>query len=612
MVLYRFFVLSMILILPAATALSEETQNLTEDQLWTDGIYYLKVGQLKYAEAYLKAYIDKKPDPVKALELSEKDPRSIQILIQLQEHPKLGSISKKLLEIVNEGWQIRRKDTERIKKEIERLKNSPRARFYASQRLKESGEYAVPVILEYLNNPNEVSLHPILVDVLKEIDRPAVEPLLAALPSLKEQPKLLVIEALAKLGYPQAIPYLKEIIEDKSTPNRIRQKAAEALEVIFTVNPRYRSDDPAYISYYKFAKLYYEHSSIIKPASNIRLAGSAPDIREEMPNIWVMDGEKLTYIPIDWKIYYQTMTMRLAKKGLELSQTTRDKTEGKLIKEITALYLIADCERELIVNKEAINDPIHTESFPSASYFIAASGTESSLIALKETLTRDNTDVAAYILKVLATIASDNILKTIGSSQPIIDALGSDDKGLRIYSTIALAWAAPSERFPSDTYLVDTLNEIIEGKITIEDDPQLVYKAIIGLKNLTQKDCERFKINKENTIEALKKVLKGSDWKTSYLAAQILSMLPSAKAQISLAEFLLESEGDNALAILDLLKSSIKENGNLLNREIKQKISEAMINQKNTDLANAFAELLGMLDTPEDAIEAIIKIDPLD
>ncbi len=589
------------LLILANVTFAQNTSNLPTEQLWIDGIHYLKIGQLDYAKAYLQAYLNRKPNPVKTLELSEKDPRAGQILIQLQNHPKLGKIAKQLLSLINKGWELRRKDINRIKKEIERLKGSSRAQFYATQRLKESGEYAVPLIIEYFKNPKESALHPILIDVLVEIGLPAVEPLLASLPTLPQQPKLLVIEALAKLNFPQAVPYLKALIESSKTSVVVREKAKSAIEMIYATNPKCRSDDSASMSFYKLALLYYQHDSAVKPASNVRLMGLAPDIRADKPNIWVVKNGKLTYIPVAWDIYYEIMTMRIAGKALSL-----DKSSGP--KEALTLWLAANCKRELTIRNKKLTDPIHKNNFPNAQYFFTASGVDYCLDVLAKALKEKDTLLAIETLKALRKISSNNnILKPIGGLQPIVNALTGKDEKIKAYSAITLSWAKPTERYPGDTNVADVLAGIIAGKYKLSNQKELALQAAIGLERLADTKLKQYNVDKKQIRSTLAKAIAGNDWNLAYQSARVLSKLPSAEAQQLLVDSALSTKNIKQKAeLLNLATISAKLNGNKLKATQISTLQKLATQTTKSDLRTALADLLGALNLPPITAKQII------
>ena len=167
---------------------------------------------------------------------------------------------------------MRRRDIPRIKGEIDRLSGTARAQFQATERLKETGEYAVPVMLTYLADPAKSALHAKVVDVLVAMGPSVVEPLVAALPNLEQGPKLLVMGALGRLDYTQSLPYLKKITEDVKAAPVVKAAAEQAISNILARNPRYSPSSDAAQAFYELAKRYYYRDSAVKPGGEGRVA----------------------------------------------------------------------------------------------------------------------------------------------------------------------------------------------------------------------------------------------------------------------------------------------------------------------------------------------------
>jgi hypothetical protein len=296
---------------------------------------------------------------------------------------------------------MRRRDLPRINEEIERLTGTPRAQSQATERLKETGEYSVPILLEYLGNPDRPALHAKIIDALVALGPSAVEPLLAAVIDLPDALKLLVINALGRLDYPQSIPYLKELIENEKIAPTIRSAAKNALENILTRNPKYRTDVKAAGAFYLLALRYYYHDSTVTPAGGIsRVAGLSGDVAAEHPNVWLIKDGKLIPQPVPWEIYYELMTMRLTRRSLQLESAAG-------FQPALTLWLMADCKRESKLS-DSIVDPLHAKDFPTAQYFFRCAGTRYGLDALLRSLKDDNIVCAVESLEALREVASGN------------------------------------------------------------------------------------------------------------------------------------------------------------------------------------------------------------
>jgi CheY-like chemotaxis protein len=439
-----------------ATAQVDVQKDLSDEQLWTDSIYYLKIGRMEYGQAYLKAYLDRKVDPVKTLQYSEKDSRGVQILTRLETDAKIGDLARAALDQIDQGWQIRRQDVPRIGVEIERLGGTDRARFQATQRLTETGEYAVPVMLEYLANKDFKSLQAQIVDAFVAMGPSVVEPLLAALPNLDQNSQMLVVNALGRLDYAQSLPYLKAIVEDAKTTPTVKAVAAQAIDNILSRNPRYRSDVDAAEAYYQLALRYYYQDSAVKPGGQNRVAGLVGDVAATNPNIWLWKDGKLVPQAVPWELYYDLMTMRLSRKSLDLGSQADQR-------DALTLWLMANCRRASKLS-ESVKDPLHAADFPTVDYFYRTAGTQYGLESLGRSIVDGDVVVAVASLKALREVASgNNILATACTAQPIVQALASPNQIVRMNAALAIGWAAPTDVFAGMNDVVPLLARIITG-----------------------------------------------------------------------------------------------------------------------------------------------------
>ncbi len=563
-------------------------QNLSDKELWNDAMYYLKIGRMNYGAAYMQAYINRKVDPVKTLVFSEKDPRSVQILIKLQNHPKLGKLAKEILVEIDKGWQKRRKDVNRIKKEIERLAGTPRAQFHATQRLKEAGEYAIPVILDYLGDSSKKALYAKLIDTIVAIGPEGIEPVVASLSMLNEDQLLSVIEALGRMDYAQALPYLKELRENPKMSDAVRQASERAIESICSRNPKYRNDNDAAESFYQLALRYYYRDSAVKPGAKApRLVGLAPDVRSEKPNIWLIKGKKLVPVPTPWKIYYELMTMRLTRRSLVL-----DNKVGH--RDALALWLMANCLRQHKLSA-SVTDPIHPNDFPDEQYFYCCAGTQYALESLARAMADDNITIMIASLKALRKVASGNdILAPVEKFQPIVDALTGKNKQIQRYAALAIGWSVPTDRFPSDDEVVSKLAGIIAKPKVGGFTSAQVLLATRALEKLANAKLEQYKVDDGSIIKVLASSGQKAGWNIALECAKVLSLLQSEQAQKSLADIALKnSQSDQKVQLLDLLTESLRTIGRKLTDKQIAQLQKLAITESNPTIRKSATRVLG-------------------
>jgi CheY-like chemotaxis protein len=473
-------------------------KDATPENLWTDAIYFIKIGRMEYGKSYLQAYIDRKVDPIKTLEFSEKDPRSVQILTQLQNDPSLAKLARTLLDEIDKGWQLKRRDITRIEGEIERLSGNPRAQFQATERLRETGEYAVPVILENLIKNKDQALRAKLIDTLVALGPSAIEPLIASMTDIPDTTKLAVYEAIGRLDYSQPLPYLKAAVENKDNSEVIRAAAAQAIQQIVSRNPKYRSDESASEGFLKLALLYYYQDTSVKPSKEVlRVAGLAGDISSEKPNIWIWKDGKLMPQPVAWEIYYDLMTMRMTRKSLEIGQSAGHR-------QALTYWLMANCRRESKLS-EKISDPFHSKDFPTSYYFFSSSGTRYCLEALNHSLKDGDMVISIASLAALRDIASGNqILSAIENNQPIVSALTNPNELIRMYSALAIGWAVPTDKYPSSEDVVPLLGKVISGS-------SKHYSMVIIKDNATRESLKKMLKDTGTNVSSSDNFLSAAD-----------------------------------------------------------------------------------------------------
>ena len=104
-------------------------QTLKEN--WNDFLHYTKIGRLDLAKGYAQAVLESNPDPLELLTLSEENPQGYAILLRVIDtasDAELVELSKKVLDIIEQGRFVRRADPKIIAEEIRRLSGtSPRS-----------------------------------------------------------------------------------------------------------------------------------------------------------------------------------------------------------------------------------------------------------------------------------------------------------------------------------------------------------------------------------------------------------------------------------------------------------------------------------------------------
>ncbi len=404
-----------------------------------DTWYFAQIGRFDVAEANLRALLSADPDPVALLELTDQDPKRRAVLVQLSDNPTLGELVRAMLGVLDRGDVLIKSDPTRIKENIERLGGPPRAYENAVERLKDSGEYAIPFLIQYLrDSARKDLLRPILL-ALPQIDRPALNPLVMALRMNDQATKRYVIDALGKIGYAQAVPYLLALQEDARTPAELRDDLAQALRAIGARGADTRG--PAADAFYRLAEDYYADKTPL-----------AADPRLETANVWYWRNDLLQNIEVPTAIFNEVMALRCAEEALRLNPGH---------KAALGLWLAAAFRREAQLPLTDV-DRTRPENYPTAAYFAQAAGAEYCLKALARAVDDRDPAVALGAIEALRKTAGPATLVSDADGRlPLAEALAFPDPMVRIKAALTLAHGRPEKPFVGHQNLMPRLSEAL-------------------------------------------------------------------------------------------------------------------------------------------------------
>ncbi|MHC4501021.1 MAG: hypothetical protein ACYS21_18120 [Planctomycetota bacterium] len=156
----------------------------TLEDNWNDFLHYTLIGRFDMAEGFALAILESDPDPVELFALGQKNQQGYKLLSRAKENvhqPDLAKLSGELWTIIELGRFLRRSNAKVVFDEIKRLSTTERGRLTAVKRLENSGEYAIPLMLDALGDNSRKEEWPNIVWALPKIGRDAIRPLAAAL-----------------------------------------------------------------------------------------------------------------------------------------------------------------------------------------------------------------------------------------------------------------------------------------------------------------------------------------------------------------------------------------------------------------------------------------------
>ncbi|MEN6386488.1 MAG: HEAT repeat domain-containing protein [Phycisphaerales bacterium] len=562
------------------------TSNQLEDN-WNDFLHYTVLGRYELASGFAQKIIDSNPDPLQLLKLSENNPKGYAILVKVHaNNPQLAPLAEKILGIIEQGRYQRRTAADIITDEIKRLSSTVRGKYTAIERLRNSGEYAIPYMLAAMADESRKEEFPNIASALSEIGRPAVRPLAASLEMDNLAVKAEVIRALGKIGYSEALGYLKFIVEnDKS--EQLRELAAESIKQIYAASVNRKAAE----MFFQTAENYYYKAESLMPVSEGNTA-----------NVWFWSKESsgLVREAVSKQYFTELMSMRSCEWALRA-----DKDFGSAISLWLACFFRIDSTHIPYPN-------YFGKGHADAMTYAVTSGPE----YLHETLERaikDNDTVVAYgSVEALARNAGEkSLMFRYKTSQPLVKALSYNDKAVKYTAAIAIALAEPSEKFPESEYVIRNLSAAItdsaDGNWPAEKKDGYAIRSAQAMLKLAETRNQAVDVS--GALDALTKTTADSRDEMKIIACQILAYLSSPDAQRAIAELAL-NEG-NAIEIrisgFESLATSAKVNANLLlDNQIDQIYKIVASRDADDQLRSAAASAFGSLNLPSRRVKDLI------
>ncbi len=586
MVLRKLFLAFLLLIIASAAYCEQPSQSSLQEK-WENFLHYATIGRLALAESYAQSIIDSDPNPVKLLEISEQNPRAYKVLLRMNAtSDQLRKVSAELMDLIEEGRYLRRTDPQVIIKEIQRLSTTIRGRLAAEQRLKNAGEFAIPFMIEVLMDDSRRDEYTYLTDAMVKIGRHAIRPLAAALNMDNVSVKAQLIDVLGQIGYPQALPYLKYIVEN-SDSQLLRDKASTAIQMIDT------SADaiPATLLFFDLAEQYYYHSESLAPMSGFSFA-----------NVWFWnkDAKALKREELDPVYFYELMAMRCCEWSLRADPET-----GKSIALWVASFFKAESTGSQMPR-------YFGQGHASAMTYATTAGPVYLHIALDRALNDGNAYVALELVEALALNSGrKSLLHRVGTAQPLVDALSFDIEAVRYSAAVAIAAAVPSEQFVGSDLIIQNLamaltDEQVTGSVEGERGDYTIRALNVMLKlGVARNKVIDLSMARPQLIETTKSTRQ----QVQVLSSQVLVYLPSPDAQRAIAESALQAENSMEVRYeaFKSLAESAKINGNLLTDEQIQAVYTIIGSTEQDEKLRALAGgAFGALNLPSQKVKDLI------
>jgi HEAT repeat protein len=517
------------------------------EDYWDDFIHYATIGRIELARGYGQKLLDSEPDPLKLLKLSEKNSRAYKKLLDMNNYSgDLQQISGNILDIIERGRYLRRTDPSIIVDEIRRLSGTIRGQLAAERRLNNSGEFAIPFMIDFLLDPENQNMDVNITNAMEKMDRDIIRPLVAALDMEDVGVKAQIIKVLGQIGYPQSLAYLK-YIEQNSSSSQLRSLAAESINKI---DPS-AIQIPAAELFYQLGLDYYDHAGSLSPRADFDFA-----------NIWFWDEgqNRLVREEVAKDYFNELMAMRSCEWALRA-----DPSLGKGISLWVAAFFKAE--------STGIEYPEYFGSgHAGAMTYATTTGPVYLHRGLDKALEDGNAYVALQLVEALAASAGQNsLLYTFGTDQPLVNALSFDDRAVRYSAAIAIGQANPPTKFVGSELIINNLAQAAKGEVfesmSSETASEYALRSLDVLHKLALVDNKVLDLS--SAQEVLIDITIYDIDEKKILAADILAYLPGSDAQQAIFE--LAMDDNNAkfvrLSAFESLSKSAKKNGSGLDED---------------------------------------------
>lgn len=358
-------------------------------------------------------------------------------LIKWQQVEVMKEVSTNLMNTLRQGQEKKRLDMAFIHAQIERLSVNERGYLNGLENLRQAGEVAVPVMVDYLRDGSKKEFHGAIRRALVELGRSVLNPLVACTEIKQDQETLItLISILGQIGYNDEVPYLARLAAGADTPPAVKAAASHALERMGAGNQG--NFDIATLFYDLSEKFYYANCAI------------SYDMKNPMAFVWFWDDSKGLYKEdVSPAVFNDIMSMRAAEYSLKADA---GKTPA------VSLWLSADYKREVDLGDAGV-DPIN-KAKPAAHFYGTSAGVQHLNQVLDRARRDHNSAVSLKAIKSLEEVAGQANLYS-GNVQPLVDAMSYPDRIVRFEAAIAAGSALPQKPFNGQEQVVPILAEAI-------------------------------------------------------------------------------------------------------------------------------------------------------
>jgi hypothetical protein len=421
----------------APAANDEKALHSAVENYW----HYGKIARYDLAVAEGNKLLSMNADPVKVLQdfediaAARKD-NLYEWLNRWQNVDAMRDVNKKIMDVLTAGGLARKTDPKFIKENIDRLNVNERAYARGLAGLRQSGELAVPIMIDYLRDPSKSAWDNSIRRALHDMGKLVLNPLCAATEMKDNDTLITIVGVLGDSGYDAAVPYIARVAAAPDAAPALKDAANQALSRLGATSNASVTD----LFFDLGEKLYYGQSALTS------------DTRNPTASIWYWNVEKGLYrVEVPHAIFGDLMAMRASEYSLKAGGTPRG--------DALSLWLAANYRREVQL-PEGQKDATRAENQPDANYYGVTAGPQYLDAALARTLKdRDSAAALKIIISMQQIVGQTNLFGPGQNNAPLIDAMSYPDRLVRFDAAFALANALPQTNFEGQQRVVPLLAE---------------------------------------------------------------------------------------------------------------------------------------------------------
>ncbi len=389
----------------------------------------MRTGQSRKAVPYLEAFIKSPVDDATLVEL--RDRYGAGSFLRLADEPETRRYVQPLVERLMTAARRDATQPERISRWATELTGTEEEQSYAVDRLREAGPFAVPLLIQALQNPAlTAQQRSLMARNLGRLDQSAVPPLLAVLDSPDATLAADAATAVGAIGDPRAVPFLTYFAAATRAPAPVRGAARSAVASLtgrpFADQPR----SPAQVLL-DAAWSYHRHQ-IEFPGDSLA--------------VWVWDPDRK--VPAPWPMNRaeaeRYLALRLAQQAVLLEPQKLD-----------ARTCLTSLKLQEAIARVGLGG-LGTQDNGALAAAIAA-GPSVLTEVLRKAIGDGKDGLAAASATALGRVTRPEQLSGSAGPHPLVEALSAPGAHAKFAAARALVELAPRRPFPGSSHVVPTL-----------------------------------------------------------------------------------------------------------------------------------------------------------